>query len=114
MHKLVRTMANKIPNVVKEGSDGRPGVLYGGATTNLCAQLGDLEDEILAEIQTLQETHEAMSNGSGDPKKLNTFYLNDVSKINSGESEPFTRSTGPTQNWGMAHKFVTVPESFKA
>merc|ERR1719262_569796 len=87
MHKLVDTLAAKIPNVFKPG---KPGVLFGGLTTNFCKKFQDIEPEIKAEILKLQEQHTAMNDGSGDPRSINTFYMNPVTSVSDGKSEPFT------------------------
>jgi len=116
MQKLVYALAKKIPNVYKEG---RPGVLYGGPLSNLCTKFQDLEPEINAEMQKLQMEHAAMTDGSGDPKKINTFYLNGVAPVpedgenyQKGDLEPFNDKTKTVQQWFMADSFMQPPSAF--
>jgi len=111
MHKLVEALAKKIPNVYKSGN---PGVLYGGALTNLCTKFQDLEPEIKAEMAKLQAEHAAMNGASADPHNINTFYLNGVAPVSQdGQYEnkmvPFDKDTKQTQQWFMADSFMKSP-----
>jgi len=107
VEQLVNALADRIPNVIKSG---RPGVLFAGPLTNLCTKFQDLEPEIKEEMDKLQEAHAAMSDGSGDPRKINTFYLNKVSKVNDPDVKgPFDSKTGNTQQWYMNSNFLKSP-----
>jgi len=110
MRKLVEKMAQKIPNVIKPG---KAGVLFGGLLTNMCKNFQDIEGDILDEIKKLQAEHDAMHDGSGDAKSINTFYLNNVAEVPDAEQQSFTAQTGPTQNWYMSGEFMKVPKSFE-
>jgi hypothetical protein len=57
----------------------------------------------------LQAEHDAMHDGSGDAKSINTFYLNNVAAVPNGDSESFTAQTGPTQQWYMASDQLKSP-----
>ena len=106
MEALVNKLAERVPNVFKPG---KPGVLFAGMTTNMCTKFQDLESDILAEMEALQASHRAMTDGSGDPKKLNTFYLNPIAEVGDGKLGPFDRNAGPTQQFSMADKFYEAP-----
>lgn len=106
MTKLVETLAEKIPNVFKPG---KPGVLFGGLTTNFCKKFQDIEPEIKAEIQKLQDQHTAMNDGSGDPRAVNTFYLNPVASTKDGALSAFGPETKSVEQWGPASEFLKAP-----
>ena len=57
----------------------------------------------------MQAEHDAMHDGSGDAKSINTFYLNNVAEVQTADSEPFTAQTGPTQQWYMASDQLKSP-----
>jgi len=106
MEALVNKLAERVPNVFKPG---KPGVLFAGMTTNMCTKFQDLESDILAEMEALQASHTAMTDGSGDPKKLNTFYLNPVAEVGDGRLSSFGPNSKATQQFGMAAKFLEAP-----
>lgn len=107
MESLVHALGDKIPNVYKAG---KPGVLYGGLTTNLCKKFQDIEPEIKLEMEKLQSNHATMSEGSGDPKALNNFYLGKVAEIgpNGQAGQDFTSDTTTTQHY-MNERFLQPP-----
>jgi hypothetical protein len=109
MHKLVETMDAKIQGVIKKGGVG---TLFGGQISNMCYDLQDIEDDIKAEIEKLNKEHEMMHDGAGDPRKINTLYLSGVATVPDADVESFTKSTGPTQNWGPAADLMKVPAAF--
>jgi len=108
MHKLVKALADKIPNVYKSGN---PGVLYGGMLTNLCTKFDNLQPDIQAALEELQADHTSMTGGQGDATKIDTFYLSGVSPIEDKGNKmvPFDDNTGKTQSYGIADKFLNSP-----
>lgn len=106
MTQLVDALAERIPNVFRTG---RPGVLFGGLTTNLCKKFQDIEPEIHEEMLRLQDNHAAMHEGAGNPKALNKLYLNQVTPMGQpDESVDFDEGKVAT-NWYMDSKFMTSP-----